>query len=358
MERIEIDLIPTMIHTTRHLNFGDSLYISGSHPLLGSWTFENSLELLNSDQNIWYILISLPEEESFEYKFFVSKSKKQDPLQTKWDEGSNQKITISSQKYDLSLNVMSFNIRYENLVDGENSWSLRRELVTSLILSNLPDLLGVQESKLSQTNYLKEKLAKEYGNYSRGRDYHDLDESVGIFYKKNRFVALDKGTFWLSENRYNAGSVLKDSYFPRIVSWMKFFDQYKKEFLWYFNTHFDHLSSKIRKRNAEILMEEIEKICGLNENIVLSGDLNANDGEDCINFIKKTLKNCTSNKENEYTFHNFWGVNTLIGKIDFIFVGKGFECLEFKTIKTSEKRNGKERYPSDHFPIQTSLNYK
>ncbi len=356
MERL--NLIPTLIYTIRHLNYGDSLYLSGSHPLLGSWSFENSLELLNSDQNIWYQLISLPDRESIDYKFIVSKSKKQDHLQMKWDEGPNNKITISSQKEDPSLSVMSFNIRYENEIDGENSWSLRKELVTSIILSNLPDLLGLQESKLSQTNFLKERLEKEYGNYSRGRDYNDLDESVGIFYKKKRFVLLDKGTFWLSENRHKAGSMLKDSYFPRIVSWVKFFDQYKKEFLWYFNTHFDHLSSKIRQRNAEILIEEIEKICGLNENIVLSGDLNANDGEDCINLIKKKLKDCSSKKENEYTFHNFWGVNTLIGKIDFIFVGKGFECLEFRSIKTSEKRKGKERYPSDHFPIQTFLNYK
>ena len=349
-------MIPTLFYTIRNINYGDSLYILGSDSLMGNWKFNDSVELIVANENIWYTVISLPENETVEYKFCQSKSQKKDSVHIKWDEGFNRKITVKALNHDPTLNVMSFNIRYDNENDGDNSWKYRKELVVSIILSNLPDLLGVQESKPSQTNFLKEQLGNIYYFYGRGRDYNDSDECVGIFYNKKRFVALDKGTFWLSDKRYQPGSVLENSYFPRISSWAKFFDDYKKQFVWYFNTHFDHLSASIRKRNAEILLDEIEKICGLNENIILSGDFNANDGEDCINLIKKRLSD--SCKNSEYTFHNFWGLNIFIGKIDFIFIGKNLECSEFKNIKTTAKIKGKDRYPSDHYPIKALLKYK
>lgn len=356
MDTSKNPLIPTFFASSRNLLYGESLYLTGSHPCLGKWCFENSLELTDSNQNIWHIIVFLPEHSQIEYKFIQSKSKKKEPTVLKWDEGFNKTITIEKNSYETDLTVMSFNIRYENKNDGVNSWQLRKNSVSSIILTQMPDLLGIQESKPNQTYYLHEELLKYYDIYARGRDYNDSDEANAIFYNKNRFLALDKGTFWLSEDRYQPGTLFKKAYFPRIVSWVKLFDYYKRQFLWYFNTHFDHLSSSFRRKSSGVLLEEIDKICGFNENILLSGDFNANETEDCIQLIKKRLND--SEKQGLYTFHDFKGADCSFGKIDFIFIGSNFHCKEFITIKTSEKRDGIERFPSDHFPIKALLKYK
>lgn len=352
-----LENVPTIFHTKRHLNYGDSVYLIGSNSLLGGWVPSLSIELACSCGDIWYKIISLPLGERIEYKFAQSKSNKSDISNFKYDDGPNQQLSVQKKTSIKTENiaVMSFNLRYENEIDGNNAWKLRKDLCASIILSEIPDILGIQESKPSQTFFLKENIGKYYNFYGRGRDFHDSDECVGIFYNKSRFLPLDYGTFWLSENRYQPGTILKNSNFPRIVSWIKLFDDYKKEFLWYFNTHFDHESQKIRKRNSEILLEEMNKICGKNENIILTGDFNANKGEECINMIEKRLND--TDKKNSYTFHNFYGINCFIGKIDFVFAGNRFKCNEFFTIQTSENRNGKTMYPSDHYPIKAILKY-
>lgn len=357
MEETE-NLIPTLFITHRQLNFGDSLYLTGSHPTLGKWNFQNSIEMRYGFENIWSTIVLLPINSKIEFKFIQSKSFKSDPQTLKWDETPNYQLTVTGPKPNSDLlTIISFNIRYENEIDGENSWTLRKKLALSIIQSELPDLLGTQESRLSQTNYLKENLAKNYGCYGRGRDYEDGGEAMTIYYRKDRFELLDKGTFWLSEERYTPGSRLKKCDFPRICSWVKLFDFLSKKVVFYFNTHFELLNSDIRKRNAEILLEEIDKISKKGENVILSGDFNANEGEACIELIAKRLGD-SCEKGGEYTFHNFWGFTCMIGKIDFIFFGKEFERKEFMNIKTSEKRNGSTRYPSDHYPIKAVLKYK
>lgn len=348
-----------IFYTKRLLNYGYSVYILGSHPLLGNWDPHNSIELQNSHKDIWHKTISLPIGQSIEFKFAQSPSNKSNLKDFKYDEGDNQRIDVSVVKTEKMISVMSFNIRYENKIDKDNSWDFRKDLCCQIILENRPHLLGVQESKPSQTSFLIKNLEKNYGFYGRGRDYDDNDECVGIFYNKERFFPIDMGTFWLSENRHQPGSSLKNSYFPRITSWIKFFDDYQKEYLWYFNTHFDHESKANRKRNSEILLDEIEKICGFNGHTILTGDFNANKGEECLSIIEKKLKDTDS--KGEYTFHGFYGVlvEFFIGKIDFIYIGKNFEAIDFTTIKTAGKnKKGKEYYPSDHYPVKARITYK
>ena len=43
------------------------------------------------------------------------------------------------------LKVLSFNLRYNNPNDGENSWLNRSELVKNFLWSESPDIIGFQE---------------------------------------------------------------------------------------------------------------------------------------------------------------------------------------------------------------------
>ena len=77
------------------------------------------------------------------------------------------------------INVMSFNIRYDEPEDGPQNWHHRKENVVRMIKFYDLDIIGMQEVLISQVNYLKENL-KEYQAIGVGRV--DGKEKGGIEY--------------------------------------------------------------------------------------------------------------------------------------------------------------------------------
>ena len=57
-----------------------------------------------------------------------------------------------------ALNVMTFNIRYDNPDDGENAWLKRKSYVAEMIRKNDVDILGIQEGLKNQVDYLSKEL--------------------------------------------------------------------------------------------------------------------------------------------------------------------------------------------------------
>ena len=54
-----------------------------------------------------------------------------------------------------SINVMTWNIRYNNPGDGANAWPNRRDWVVEIILKNKADIAGFQEVLVGQLKDLK-----------------------------------------------------------------------------------------------------------------------------------------------------------------------------------------------------------
>lgn len=190
------NLSPTLFSQIRKLNYGESVYLVGSHSFLGEWNIEKSHELSVSEENIWYIFISLPGNTEIEYKYFISDSNKKNLNKIIWKEGFNERLKIVFQEKEFQsdqLNVMSFNIRYENKNDGRHCWENRKTLVTSTIHSIKPDIFCLQESKPSQLSFIANDFFGSYDFYSRGRDFYNTDESCPIFFNRNRFSLLNKG---------------------------------------------------------------------------------------------------------------------------------------------------------------------
>ena len=104
------------------------------------------------------------------------------------------------------IRVMSFNIRLGVAKDGENRWDLRKELVVKTIREYNPDLLGLQEVFPMQEKYLRENLP-HYFYYGRSRLVNPEEgEACSLMFKKDRFKATEKTTFWLSETQDVPGS--------------------------------------------------------------------------------------------------------------------------------------------------------
>lgn len=60
-----------------------------------------------------------------------------------------------SENTSIELKIMTFNIRYNNLHDGQNSWPYRKGVVAQIIKNEDVDVIGIQEDYFIQVNDLR-----------------------------------------------------------------------------------------------------------------------------------------------------------------------------------------------------------
>lgn len=261
-----------------------------------------------------------------------------------------------------NLRVMTFNIRYSEPRDGENSWTNRKTKVADVIRFHKADLVGVQEALNSQLKDL-EKLLPDFAWCGAGRtDGKEGGEYSAILYRKSRLKLLETRTFWLSETPENAGSKGWDANLPRIVTWAKFRDLKTKKVFYHFNTHFDHIGKVARAESAKLLLAHIPRIAGKFSFFVVTGDFNAKEDtniyqiltgkENAGNFKLIDARYVSQNGHfgGDSTFNEFKELIPLM-KIDYIFVGDKTRVLEHGVL--SDRWNG--LWASDHLPVLAEI---
>ena len=159
--------------------------------------------------------------------------------------------------YGQQFHVASYNVRYANPADEQrgNGWSQRCPVICNQIAYESFDLVGMQEVLKSQFDDLSNRLSRDYGCIGVGRnDGKTSGEYAPIFYKKDRFILLDSGCFWLSETP-DKPSVGWDAKYPRICSWAQLQDRNTGNTLYFLNTHFDHVGKQARKESACMIVK-------------------------------------------------------------------------------------------------------
>lgn len=267
-----------------------------------------------------------------------------------------------------SIDVMTYNIRYNNPGDGINAWPNRKDRVAEMIGARYhADLAGLQEALKEQIDDLAQRLP-DYAWFGVGReDGKEKSEYTPIFYRKDRFELLEQDTFWLSETPDVAGSKSWDSSLMRIVTWGKFQDKNTGIQFYYFNTHFDHRGQVARVESAKLIWKKISEITG-ELPAVLTGDFNLREnnpayviltGKEPVGDSSSDLKDARylSKKGHEGPTSTFvsgegW---TQYGppesKIDFIFVRNGFTVNRHRVL--DDQFDG--RFPSDHLPVLAEI---
>ena len=267
--------------------------------------------------------------------------------------------SYAQNQEDVQYAVMSFNIRYENDYDGENSWSNRRKLVVSLIQQNRPDIAGLQEVKAGPLQFL-DSLLIDYDYVGVGRNDGKFDgEFSPIFYLKEFFTVLESGTFWLSETPEKP-SVGWDAGLPRIVTWAKMMDKRTDKAFLVMNTHMDNRGKKSKIESVRLIHERA-KLLGENIPVILTGDFNMVSFSDAYSFLTSEenvprfydsrLIAKTVNSETNYTMNGFRIFPFFRFIIDYVFVSEGITVEYFEII--GDKPLG--RYISDHYPVFVRL---
>ena len=106
-------------------------------------------------------------------------------------------IIFSLNQKSETINVISYNIRYDNPKDGINNWNNRKSAVSNLLNNQNLDFIGLQEVLDSQLLYLVKDLI-EYDFIGVGRkDGKTKGEYSPIFFQKEKYKLLRENTFWL-----------------------------------------------------------------------------------------------------------------------------------------------------------------
>lgn len=266
--------------------------------------------------------------------------------------------------------VMTFNIRFDNPADGKNAWPKRRDDVADLIRRQNPDLLGLQEALAGQIDDLRERLGEAYDWYGVGRDDGKTKgEFAPVFFRRERFEALGKGTFWLSETPDKPGVKGWDAALPRVATWLRLKDKSTGRELLLANIHYDHRGEKARLESSRLLRRKLLELAGAVP-IVLLGDFNATpdsppylalvdaagfktDGGGAVEAaVLRDARGLVDKPAGPDTTWNGFEKPVARSRIDHVFVDRHWTVAGYGVVDEQTKDG---RFYSDHFPIVARL---
>ena len=261
---------------------------------------------------------------------------------------------------DEPVNVMTFNVRYDNPDDSLNNWNYRKDRVANAIRFYDADIVGTQEVLHNQMEDLRQRLPG-YESIGVGReDGKEAGEYSALWYRADRFTAKESGWFWLSETPEVAGSKGWDGACERIATWAKLQDKLTGKELFVMNTHLDHVGVAARREGVKLVLDKIQELGG-NLPVILTGDFNAEPESDVIKQVTDTadpehLTDARTVADLVYgpnwTFHDFGSIPyEHRERIDYIFVKNGLEVLKYGILAETEG----DAYLSDHAPVLVSV---
>ncbi|MEG0948978.1 MAG: endonuclease/exonuclease/phosphatase family protein [Bacteroidales bacterium] len=259
-------------------------------------------------------------------------------------------IACSTPKEPVELNVASFNLRLNTMSDSLNAWPYRAQQVKDLIRFHEFEVFGVQEALPEQMDFLA--TMTEFSYAGKGRDDGErAGEHSAVFYRNDRFTALDKGDFWFSETPDVPSKGWDATCCNRICSWVKLKEKSSGKELIFFSAHFDHEGAVAQLKSAEMMIDKINKI-GNGLPAIFVGDLNSVPTSDAYRVLSDKLKDAASVSETdpygpEGTFNAFRWNRIPEARIDYIFVNDPVSVSKYAVLTDSKEM----RYPSDHFPV-------
>lgn len=259
--------------------------------------------------------------------------------------------------YGQTIDVISYNIRYDNPDDAPNNWDNRKDFLISQLNFYNPDVFGIQEGLIHQVKEIDKGL-KDYTYFGVGRDYGDeRGEHTAVFYNTERVELLEEATFWLSLTPEKPSKGW-DAALPRTCTYGIFLNKRDGKKFMLFNTHFDHVGVQARAESSKLILEKIKELNTEDYPVVVTGDFNLESDSPGVQVILTEMTDAhiaagTNAFGPKGTFNGFEFNKPVERRIDYIFVSDEFEVL--KSAILSDSRD--TRYPSDHLPVFARLTY-
>lgn len=124
---------------------------------------------------------------------------------------------------------------------------------------------------------------------------------------------------------------------------------------YFFSVHFDHQGVEARRQSGHLMVQKIKEIAQ-NMPVVCVGDFNSTPDTEQIKTMQTLLGDAYQLTQRPAygpvgTFNGFQLDAPLLDRIDYIFVSRGCAVLTYGVLTDSLRG----RYPSDHFPVVTTV---
>lgn len=250
-------------------------------------------------------------------------------------------------KAERSMKVVTFNIRGDFGIDGDNNFYYRKPLILKKLAEEKPDIVGFQEVMPHVAQWLRDNLT-DYYVIGCGRGEKLDDEQETVIFRKDRFNLIEMRTFWLSETPYVPASRYQEqSDCPRVSTEAVLMENTTGKVIRVLNTHLDHIGVGARKLGLRQILNHLKNVSLFPDApVILMGDFNAwPDGEELTVFDE--FPGYTNAAEGiGITYHGYHRTYQP-EPIDYIYIKGGLKCERKE--KWTDITNGV--YLSDHYPV-------
>lgn len=281
----------------------------------------------------------------------------------------------------ISMVVCTFNIRYYNTTDknpdgSSASWDARKDAIKKFIEAEKPDLIGLEEVRKQQAQWFTSTFGTEYGFYDVWRDSasgasvttSSSGEGVAVMYRKDRFEKVLNDFFWLDPKPRELPAKNDDGTYGewhskcrRVTVYAKLKDKKNNDaIVWFFPSHYDHVSDEARRKSAEFMVEQMKTLCKesdlkeANQVIIHVGDLNTTSDKlaplnDNMHYARLEA---SGNDKYASTFNGFGDSNKIIDHI--YYGGKAIKPIKYWV----NKKDYGVPFLSDHYPVLFQWEYQ
>ncbi|WP_318247112.1 endonuclease/exonuclease/phosphatase family protein [Microbacterium gallinarum] len=255
------------------------------------------------------------------------------------------------------LHVMTFNVRRRlgcASCPPADRWRVRAPRVRTLMGTERPTLIGLQEALPDQAALVRDALGPAFRLVGHGRSATGRGEGCPIVYDAERLQLVHWSQQALSDRPDSAGSRTWGNPVPRVLVAAVFTDRSTAHSFTALNTHLDPLSRRSRERAAARIRD---RAVAAGTPVVVTGDLNSGASSAPVRTLTAgtgALRDAWVAASARLTPH--WGTYARYrtprpdgARIDWILVSQGV-TVDRSAINAGRIDGG---WPSDHLPVQT-----
>lgn len=256
-----------------------------------------------------------------------------------------------------AVRVMTWNILHgsdNGPTWQQQNWRARKHALAAVLRETQPDILAVQEARPEQVAFV-EKTLPDHQRVGVGRDDgRDAGEHCAVYFRRDRFEAIDTGTFWLDEPTDQPAAV--GARVKRTCTWVRLGQRNDGRTLRVYNAHLPgRTAAAIRGQSrlsaSRFVLDHIQA-GDPSDAVVLVGDFNARpDAPSRRLFAEAGLRETAAlaGERAAPPTYQFYGVR--MGSLDGILVGPGWGVTRHEVVDV--KPDGV--FPSDHFGMLADL---
>lgn len=163
-----------------------------------------------------------------------------------------------------------------NLLGDNKNTDARGELLADLINPLAPDSIGVQECRSAWENAMEHEFGDRYARV--GLDCNGKHNATNfatyIYYLKEKYIALDTGTFWMSTTPDIPSKYGSTVDMNRTCTWV-LLENIETGFRYvHMNTHLDWWDMSVNAIQCRMLLEQFKRFEAMGYPVFLTGDHN------------------------------------------------------------------------------------